>query len=339
MKLKKLAVALAAAFMAMLPAGKAGAQVKFLDYKTVTLQDVLKKAQAENKNVFVDIWTPWCGVCKIMDKWVFPRKEVGDYFNKNFVNLTFDAENPKWVAVAKNFNATAFPTMLVLTPKGEVILNIDNLGVPAASDAAEANAANATVSRRLMEQAGFANKLAGMSDSAFLSKETVATLAKLRPAFDTQAFMRMVRLKDAFQKQYPKEFNRLVDDALGNAAVNMVSKSGYKVNTHKAEQYRSVVNTLNLPQKQQQLLLLDLNIAVATKQWKQALALTEKNRSHMNAILYATLMDGMADGCHDKALLRSAVKLCSGATASAPSGSRLGNYLKEAYSHLEAASK
>lgn len=336
MNIRKIIIALAAAWMVMLPAEKAAAQISFLDYKTVTMQDVLKKAQAEHKNIFVDIWTPWCGVCKIFGKWIFPRKEVGDYFNKHFINLTFDAENPQWVEVAKGFNATAFPTMLVLSPKGEVILNIDNLGVPQASATSESNAA---VSRRLMEQAGLAGKLVSMSDSDFLQKENVATLKRLRPAFDTQVFMRMVSLKNAFIKSYPGIFNQLVDDALGNAAVNMVSKSGHIVNTHKAGQYRSVVNILNLPQKQTQLLLLDLNIALQTGRWNQALSLAEKNKAHLNSILYITLMDGLTDGCHDKAVLRSALQLCGKAVNSAPSDSRLNTYMKESYKNLEAASR
>lgn len=336
MRFKKITMALAVACMVMLPAERAVAQIKFLDYKTVTMQDVLKKAKAEHKNVFVDIWTPWCGVCKVFGKWIFPRKEVGDYFNKNFINLTFDAENPRWVEVAKNFNATAFPTMLVLTPKGEVILNIDNLGVPQASETSEANV---VVSERLMEQAGLAEKLVNMPDSDFLQKENVTTLTKLTPAFDTQVFMRIVNLKNAFLKNYPGEFNQLVDEALGNAAVNMVSKSGHIVNTHKAAQYRYVVNALNLPQKKTQLLLLDLNIALQTGQWKQALSLAEKNQDHLTAILYVMLMDGLTDGCHDKAVLRSALHLCTKAVASAPSGSRLNSYLRESYKNLEAASR
>lgn len=336
MRIKTLVAAFAAVLIASLPMKKAEAQVKFMDYKSVTMADVLKKAQAENKNIFVDIWTPWCGVCKMMDRWIFPRKDVGEYFNNNFINLTFDAENPKWVAIAKSYNATAFPTMLILNPKGKVILNIDNLGIPQASDA---SGATSPVGARLMYQAGMAQKLITMPDTAFLNKETVTALSRLKPAFDTQVFQRIITLKAAFLKQYSKEFYNIVDEALGSAAVNMVSKTGHAVNTHKAEQYRSVVEALNLPQKQSQLLLLDLNIALATRQWKQALSLVEKQKTAITPLLYATLMDGLSEGCQDKAVLRSALKLCSASVSSAPAGSRLGNYLKQTYETLQKAAR
>lgn len=336
MKLKSILTVLTVAILSILPAGKVKAQIKFIDYKTTTFDNVLKKAQAENKNIYVDIWTTWCGVCKMMDRWIFPRKDVSDYFNKNFVNLTFDAENPQWASIAKKFNATAFPTMLILNPKGEVILNIDNLGVPQESDA---TSATSSVGNRLIYQAGMANKLESMPDTAFASKENATALAKLTPAFDTKVFSRIITLKDAFQKSAPKEFNHIVDEALGSAAVNMINKDGHTVNTHKEEQYRSVVESLDLPQKQTQLLQLDLNLAIATRQWKQALSLVEKKKSAMNPILYATLMDGFSEQCKNKVLLRSAVKISANAVDSVPEDSRLKNYLKEAYANLKEAAK
>lgn len=334
MKLKTILTALTAVLLSSVTEVKA--QVKFMDYKVSTLEEVLQKAQVEHKNIFIDIWTPWCGVCKMMDRWVFPRKDVGDYFNKNFINLSFDAENPKWVAAAKKFNATAFPTMLIVNPQGEVIMNIDNLGVPMESDA---TGATSPVGQRLMQQAGLAQSLVTMPDTAFLNKQTVAVLRKLSPAFDTKVFGRIISLKDQFLKQYPNEFNGIVDDALGTAAVNMVSKSGHAVNTHKDDQYRSIVEALNLPQKQSQLLSLDLNIAIAMRKWQRVITLAKNNKQAMTPVLYATIMDEMAGSCSDKALLRSALTLCQPAVSSASENSRIGKFMKEAYSNLKTASK
>lgn len=333
MKINSLLATVAITVLSVCPSVKAGAQIKFMDYKAVSYEDVLKKAQAENKNIYVDIWTPWCGVCKMMDRWIFPRKDVGDYFNKNFINLSFDAENPKWAAVAKNFNATAFPTMLILNPQGEVIMNIDNLGVPQASDA---TSETSEVGKRLMYQAGMADSLMHLSDADFAGAENTKILAKLVPAFDTKIFSRIIALKDSFLKQSPDEFTHIVDEALGSAAVNMVS-TGHAVNTHKADQYRSVVNALNLPQKQSQLLMLDLNIALATRQWKQAVLLVEKNASAMNLLLYATLMDGLTDGCKDKGLLRTAIKLCEKPVTALPKEGCINSYIINSFNGLKAA--
>ncbi|MDR2628155.1 MAG: DUF255 domain-containing protein [Dysgonamonadaceae bacterium] len=86
--------------------------IKFVDYKSNTLDDVLKKAQSEDKYIFVDIWTPWCGVCKLIDRYIFTRKDAGDCFNEKFVNLTFDAEyNKHWAETGNKLNATSYPML------------------------------------------------------------------------------------------------------------------------------------------------------------------------------------------------------------------------------------
>ncbi len=46
---------------------------------------ILKKAKAEKRLVFIDIYTSWCGPCKKMARESFPQKEVGDFYNTNFV--------------------------------------------------------------------------------------------------------------------------------------------------------------------------------------------------------------------------------------------------------------
>ena len=44
-----------------------------------TWAEVLATAKKENKLVFVDAFTTWCGPCKWMAKNTFPVKEVGTY--------------------------------------------------------------------------------------------------------------------------------------------------------------------------------------------------------------------------------------------------------------------
>jgi len=42
---------------------------------------VLEKAEKENKLVFVDAYTTWCGPCKQMSREVFTKKKVADFYN------------------------------------------------------------------------------------------------------------------------------------------------------------------------------------------------------------------------------------------------------------------
>ena len=38
-------------------------------------ETVLQKAKQENKYIFMDCYTTWCGPCKMLAKNVFPREE------------------------------------------------------------------------------------------------------------------------------------------------------------------------------------------------------------------------------------------------------------------------
>lgn len=40
-------------------------------------KDVLAQAKAENKMVFIDCYTSWCGPCKMMAAKEFPKKVMG----------------------------------------------------------------------------------------------------------------------------------------------------------------------------------------------------------------------------------------------------------------------
>ncbi len=53
---------------------------------------IVKKAKAENKIIFLDAYASWCGPCKLLQKNVFTRSDVGELFNKNFINVKVDME-------------------------------------------------------------------------------------------------------------------------------------------------------------------------------------------------------------------------------------------------------
>ena len=56
--------------------------IQFTNAKWADLQ---KKAKDENKIIFVDIYATWCGPCKLLKRTTFTDKEVGDFFNANFI--------------------------------------------------------------------------------------------------------------------------------------------------------------------------------------------------------------------------------------------------------------
>ncbi|MDR6403910.1 MULTISPECIES: thioredoxin family protein [Chryseobacterium] len=92
--------------------------IKFEDTNFTT---ILAKAKKENKLVFIDAYTTWCGPCKLMVKNVFPQKAVGDYYNAHFVNAKIDMEKGEGIEIAKKYNVKAFPTYLFVDGNGEIV--------------------------------------------------------------------------------------------------------------------------------------------------------------------------------------------------------------------------
>ncbi|MEO8117131.1 MAG: thioredoxin family protein, partial [Bacteroidota bacterium] len=99
----------------------------------MTWSQVKAKAKAENKYIFMDCFTTWCGPCKYMSANVFPMKSVGDVINKNFVAVavqldTTDKDNDfvkSWYQdghdIAKDYKIRAYPTYLYFSPDGKLV--------------------------------------------------------------------------------------------------------------------------------------------------------------------------------------------------------------------------
>ncbi|MDE0659225.1 MAG: thioredoxin family protein [Gammaproteobacteria bacterium] len=82
--------------------------------------DAFKAAEENGQLVFVDVYTEWCGPCKLMDANVFPKDAVGDYFNARFVNIKLDAEDEdvNGPEIGDRYGISAYPTLLFLNPDG-----------------------------------------------------------------------------------------------------------------------------------------------------------------------------------------------------------------------------
>ncbi len=92
-----------------------------IQFETGTWAEILAKAKQQNKYVFLDAYTTWCGPCKWMDKNVFPTAEAGEYFNKNFVNAKIDMEKGEGLDIAKKYNVQAYPTYLYVDGNGDLV--------------------------------------------------------------------------------------------------------------------------------------------------------------------------------------------------------------------------
>lgn len=95
---------------------------KGMKFEKTNLDEAIKKAQKVNKLVFVDCYTNWCVPCLRMAKEVFTNPEVGEFYNKNFVNVKIDMESKEGNKIQKKFKIEGFPTLLYLDYNGKLIM-------------------------------------------------------------------------------------------------------------------------------------------------------------------------------------------------------------------------
>ena len=74
-----------------------------------TWAEAVAKAKAENKLIFIDFYTQWCGPCMNMAQTVFSLPTVGYYYNQTFINLKIDAEEGEGITLAKKYGVRSYP--------------------------------------------------------------------------------------------------------------------------------------------------------------------------------------------------------------------------------------
>lgn len=72
--------------------------------KWMTFEQAVERSKTEKRKIFIDVYTDWCGWCKVMDKNTFSEAEVAKILNENFYPVKFDAEQREDVV----FNGTTF---------------------------------------------------------------------------------------------------------------------------------------------------------------------------------------------------------------------------------------
>lgn len=120
----------------------------------VTLNEAIELQKKEPKKIMMDVYTNWCGPCKMLDKNTFQNADVVKYVNDNYYAVKFNGEgdeevtfngntfsNPNYnPANANRRNAAhqlagylqiqAYPTIVFFDEKGGVIAPIRGYQTP-----------------------------------------------------------------------------------------------------------------------------------------------------------------------------------------------------------------
>ncbi len=101
--------------------GVFGQGIEFMDNEPWS--KVLQRAKEQNRLIFMDCYTVWCGPCKGLAQDVFPQKQVGDFFNAHFVNVKYDMEKGDGKMLREKYKEyiIGFPTLLLLDGDGNVV--------------------------------------------------------------------------------------------------------------------------------------------------------------------------------------------------------------------------
>lgn len=124
------------------------------EIKWVTLEEAVELQKKKPKKIIMDVYTNWCGPCKMLDRNTFGNKDVAKYINKNYYAVKFNGEgnevinfknkvyeNPKYDPakasrrnssheLARFFSIRAYPTLVFLDEKAEFIAPISGYKTP-----------------------------------------------------------------------------------------------------------------------------------------------------------------------------------------------------------------
>ena len=120
----------------------------------LSLEEAMSLQNKEPKKIMMDVYTNWCGPCKMLDRNTFHNADVVDYVNKNYYAVKFNAEgndvltfkgntfsNPNYKAelankrnsqhqLAQYFQVTAYPTIVFMDEKGELLAPVKGYKTP-----------------------------------------------------------------------------------------------------------------------------------------------------------------------------------------------------------------
>ena len=124
------------------------------EIKWVTIEEAVALQKKNPKKIIMDMYTVWCGPCKLLDKKTFKNPDVVAYVNKHYYAVKFNAEgndkvnfrdksysNPNYDPsratkrnsqheFARYFGVKAYPTMVFLDENLEFLAPIRGYKTP-----------------------------------------------------------------------------------------------------------------------------------------------------------------------------------------------------------------
>ncbi len=68
----------------------------------VTIEEAQELTKKEPRKIIMDVYTNWCGPCKLLDRNTFGNADVAEYINENYYAVKFNAEGDSTVNFEEN---------------------------------------------------------------------------------------------------------------------------------------------------------------------------------------------------------------------------------------------
>jgi thioredoxin 1 len=81
----------------------------------------LQQAQREKKLIFLDVYASWCGPCKMLKRKTFANKDVGQYYNEHFINVSLDGEAGEGIELSNKLGVNSYPSLYFIDSNGNVV--------------------------------------------------------------------------------------------------------------------------------------------------------------------------------------------------------------------------
>lgn len=314
--------------------------VVFVEGKTFA--EAIDLAKKCGKKVFLDCYTSWCGPCKMVARDIFPQKVAGDYFNKEFINIKIDMEKGEGPELAKRLGVKAYPTFVMFDSEGkeigrlvgskrtaeDFVESVKNAVGESSLSAMNEKYANGERSKEFLCQYltvldnAYESEKARVVAGELLNGKTQELLddemlfnafVRYNSSPMSPTFQYVLQHEDEFKNKYPKSgLERMISSTWMGYPRTLLKKSpdGTATFDHKAmKAYVKEMKKWNVENREEIVLLSDINVAEATQDWREYAKLCSKyikkfGESDMYIYNWALRIQ---QGCQDEKVKETAI--------------------------------
>jgi len=268
------------------------AQNRSIEFNHGTFSEILAQAKKENKMIYIDCFTVWCGPCKWMAKNVFTNDTVADFYNKNFINAKIDMEKGEGIEIAKKYGINAYPTLLYINGDGVQMHRICGAApakefVEMGKDALSSDKQLASFTKKFNDgktSAAIAKIYFGMLSNACqtfgseankyfenIKKEELYTRSNWEIIYsfvndlNSNTFQTLEKEREAFAKLYTKDsVDAKIMDVYLNGMYNNMGKNNIKT----YDVFKAKLRNLNIKNADKEILLADIQNDQRQQNWE-----------------------------------------------------------------------